>query len=204
MPTFHFSVDPPAQQTFTDFQNLNAFSDSQLETFIDIILNYLTSDATTSGDLLESVGQFAGSNGMALGTLKSTVNSLLNFFKAATRSNLVPQHVKEDAVNLGTAEDKATKIAAKYKSKFIQISRTMIGQTLNVNQLVDLDWNFGITAASSEVGKIGSAHLHLKLVLDKGNSTTEEVYMELTLQQFYQFLHEMQRAKSNLEFFTTG
>jgi hypothetical protein len=80
MPTFHFTADSPAQQTFTDFQNLNAFSESQLEAFIDIILNYLTSDAT-SGDLLELVVQFASANGMALGALKSNVNSLLNFFK---------------------------------------------------------------------------------------------------------------------------
>ncbi|CAB1336308.1 unnamed protein product [Coregonus sp. 'balchen'] len=41
----------------------------------------------------------------------------------------------------------------------------------------------------------------LKLVIRKGNST-ENVYMELTLPQFYNFLHEMERAKASMDCFS--
>lgn len=72
---------------------------------------------------------------------------------------------------------------------------------MNVNQLVDIEWKSGISVSTSEIGKVGSAFLQLKLVLDKGNNTFEDVYMELSLPQFYEFLREMQKAKSNLDFF---
>jgi hypothetical protein len=72
-----------------------------------------------------------------------------------------------------------------------------------INPLVDMQWKFGITASNSELNKVGTTYLQLKLVFDKGNNTTEDVYMELTLPMFYQFLHEMQKAKTNLEFFNS-
>jgi hypothetical protein len=66
-----------------------------------------------------------------------------------------------------------------------------------------MEWKFGVTAASDEVGQVGSTFLHLKLVVDKGFSAQatvgesesagggsagkarvlEDVYMELTLPQ---------------------
>uniref|UniRef100_A0AAY4D1G8 Nucleolar protein 4-like b n=1 Tax=Denticeps clupeoides TaxID=299321 RepID=A0AAY4D1G8_9TELE len=76
-----------------------------------------------------------------------------------------------------------------------------IGQTLMVNQLVDMEWKFGVTVGTSEIQKLGNIFLQLKLVIRKGN-TTENVYMELTLPQFYNFLHEMERAKASMECFS--
>ncbi|XP_073861137.1 COMM domain-containing protein 7 isoform X15 [Macaca fascicularis] len=40
----------------------------------------------------------------------------------------------------------------------------------------------------------------LKLVVKKGNQT-ENVYIELTLPQFYSFLHEMERVRTSMECF---
>jgi len=201
MPTFHFTNEQPSQQIFRDFQILNSFSDNQLEQLVDLILSYLTNDSGVS-DLMELLSTFGNANAISLNSLKSISNGILNFFKGAIRANLSLTLVKEDLLNLGLTEENAIRISSKYKSKFIEMSRAMIGQTLNVNQLVDLEWSFGVTASSSELGKIGSTYLQLKLVLDKGNNTTEDVHMDLTLSQFYEFLHEMQKAKANLDFFS--
>ena len=75
-----------------------------------------------------------------------------------------------------------------------------------------------VTAADSDMDKVGNSFLQLKMVLNKG-SGTEEVFMgksmyglniiiytiffvcvELTLPQFYSFLHEMEKAKASLEY----
>uniref|UniRef100_A0A3P9IAV7 COMM domain containing 7 n=1 Tax=Oryzias latipes TaxID=8090 RepID=A0A3P9IAV7_ORYLA len=58
-----------------------------------------------------------------------------------------------------------------------------------------------VTVGTSEIQKVGSIFLQLKLVTRKGNST-ENIYMELTLPQFYKFLHEMERAKASMECFS--
>jgi len=51
------------------------------------------------------------------------------------------------------------------------------------------------------MAKVGASFLQIKMVLDKGNNTTEDVHLELSLPQFYEFLAQMQKAKANLEFF---
>ena len=42
-----------------------------------------------------------------------------------------------------------------------------------------------------------------ELVLDKGNNVREDVFMELTLPQFYQFLAQMESAKQHLDFLSS-
>ena len=85
------------------------------------------------------------------------------------------------------------------------MSRVAAGQSLSVNQLVDMEWRFGgiiiilyimdkytfyinsfikvhgyfqpsVTAANSDMDKVGNSFLQLKMVLNKG-SGTEEVFM---------------------------
>uniref|UniRef100_A0A667YIW9 COMM domain containing 7 n=1 Tax=Myripristis murdjan TaxID=586833 RepID=A0A667YIW9_9TELE len=89
----------------------------------------------------------------------------------------------------------------KWALHYAVLSRQAVGQTLMVNQLVDMEWKFGVTVGTSEIQKVGNIFLQLKLVVRKGNST-ENVYMELTLPQFYNFLHEMERAKASMECFS--
>lgn len=75
----------------------------------------------------------------------------------------------------------------------------MAGQVFNINQLIDMDWKFAVTAGTSDMNQVGHSFLQLKLVLDKGNKELENVCLELTLPQFYSFLHEMEKAKASLE-----
>ncbi|KAF0036025.1 hypothetical protein F2P81_011337 [Scophthalmus maximus] len=56
------------------------------------------------------------------------------------------------------------------------LSRLAVRQTLMVNQLVDMEWKFGVTVGTSEIQKVGNIFLQLKLVVRRGNST-ENVYM---------------------------
>ena len=63
-----------------------------------------------------------------------------------------------------------------WKSNLLAISRSAMSQTITVNQLVDMEWRFGVTASSSEMQKVGSSFLQLKLLLNKGNKT-EDVFI---------------------------
>ncbi|MEE6524112.1 hypothetical protein FKM82_023348, partial [Ascaphus truei] len=56
------------------------------------------------------------------------------------------------------------------------LTRLAVGRTLNINQLVDMEWKFGVTAASSELQKAGSIFLQLKMIIKKGH-VSEPVYV---------------------------
>ncbi|KAK3273013.1 hypothetical protein CYMTET_18723 [Cymbomonas tetramitiformis] len=66
-------------------------------------------------------------------------------------------------------------------------------------KLVDLDWKFAVTASSDELQVVGGSLLQLKMSLDTGDGKIEHVAMEMTLPQFYQFLHEMGKMKAVMD-----
>ncbi|XP_072270346.1 COMM domain-containing protein 7 [Pyxicephalus adspersus] len=119
----------------------------------------------------------------------------------ALKRNLKSEELKADLIVLGLHEEKAAYFADEWSHNAATLSGLAVSRTLSINQLVDMEWKFGVTAASSELEKAGSIFLQLKMVIRKG-SQLEPVYVELTLPQFYSFLHEMERAKNSLECFT--
>ena len=51
--------------------------------------------------------------------------------------------MKEDLLQLGLSEEKGEWVATQWKTNFQAMSRVAAGQSLTVNQLVDMEWRFG-------------------------------------------------------------
>lgn len=68
------------------------------------------------------------------------------------------------------------------------------------SKIVDVDWKFGVTASTSEEDKVGTSYLHLKITTESSNKQLNHVYLEMSLPQFYSFLHELEKAKASLDF----
>ena len=69
---------------------------------------------------------------------------------------------------------------------------------MDAARLVDVDWTFGVTASSSEHAAVGSTYVQVRLAVQRG-AALEYVHLELTLEKFYDFLHELERAKAQLD-----
>ncbi|XP_051887607.1 COMM domain-containing protein 7 isoform X1 [Pristis pectinata] len=199
MHKLHFSGESMSEALSSDIQTLNKLSNQQFSALTEIIFRFVT-EPTESVRLLSELSEFASQNGMSSGPLKNIVKSVLLIPNGALKRNLTAEHVKADFITLGLSEEKAGCFADQWKLHSAVLSRLALGQTMTVNQLVDMEWKFGVTAGSSELQKVGSIFLQLKLVIKKGNKS-EIIYMELTLPQFYNFLHEMEQAKTSLECF---
>ncbi|XP_032376149.1 COMM domain-containing protein 7 [Etheostoma spectabile] len=194
----HFTKDVLPDSVSTDFQNLNKLNEQQFLRLIKILFQFLLEPKETEGSC-SSLVSLLGNMGEC-GPLRSCEERLL-VPQGALKKNLTAEQIKEDLVTLGLNEDKAAHFSQQWGEHYAALSRLAVGQTLMVNQLVDMEWKFGVTVGTSEVQKVGNIFLQLKLVVRKGNST-ENVYMELTLPQFYNFLHEMERAKASMECFS--
>ncbi|KAE8746370.1 hypothetical protein FOCC_FOCC006865 [Frankliniella occidentalis] len=77
-----------------------------------------------------------------------------------------------------------------------------MADSIEMNKVVDVDWKFGVTASTSEEDKVGTSYLHLKITVESGDKQHKNVYLEMTLPQFYSFLHELEKAKASLDFLT--
>lgn len=175
-------------------------STQQFVQLTEILFNFLLEPKETDR-FLEQLGEFAGKNRMSAGPLRNLMKSVLLVPHGALKKNLTADQVKDDLLTLGLNEEKAMHLSQQWGAHYAVLSRLAVGQTLMVNQLVDMEWKFGVTVGTSEIQKVGNIFLQLKLVIRKGNST-ENVYMELTLPQFYNFLHEMERAKASMDCFS--
>lgn len=196
----HFTKDTLPDSVSTDFQTLNKFTEQQFVSLTELLYQFLL-EPKESERFLAQLSEFAGENGMGAGPLRGLMKSILLLPHGALKKNLTAEQVKEDLLSLGLNEDKATHFSDQWRVHYPLLSRLAVGQTLTVNQLVDMEWKFGVTVGTSELQKAGNIFLQLKLVVRKGN-TTENVFMELTLPQFYNFLHEMERAKASMDCFS--
>ncbi|NXC15454.1 COMD7 protein, partial [Corythaeola cristata] len=175
-------------------------SSQQFSALTEVLFRFLTEPKEVER-FLTQLSDFATMNKISLGPLKNIVKSILLVPNGALKRNLSSEQVRADFIALGLSEEKASYFAEQWKVHSPTLTRLAVGQTLVINQLMDMEWKFGVTAGSSELEKVGSIFLQLKLVVKKG-SQMENVYIELTLPQFYSFLHEMERVKTSLESFS--
>ncbi|XP_023405912.1 COMM domain-containing protein 7 isoform X2 [Loxodonta africana] len=192
------SREADAFDRHTTHYNFRAYK--QFSALTEVIFHFLAEPKEVER-FLAQLSEFATTNQISLGPLRSTVKSLLLVPNGALKKSLTAEQVRADFITLGLSEDKATYFSEKWKQKSPTLARWAIGQTLMVNQLIDMEWKFGVTSGSSELEKVGSIFLQLKLVVKKGNQT-ENLYIELTLPQFYSFLHEMERVRASMECFS--
>ncbi|XP_041700857.1 COMM domain-containing protein 7-like [Coregonus clupeaformis] len=114
-----------------------------------------------------------------------------------------------------------------WKFQYPVLSRLAVRQTLMVNQLVDMEWKFGVYVSSSlnwssERGTTENVYMGESLTLAVPFSSQHVIgslcllflvsltdlvsffvlSSELTLPQFYNFLHEMERAKASMDCFS--
>uniref|UniRef100_A0A672HQS5 COMM domain containing 7 n=1 Tax=Salarias fasciatus TaxID=181472 RepID=A0A672HQS5_SALFA len=188
----HFNRDVLPDSVSSDFSKLNKFSEQQFQRLIEILFQFLL-EPKEAERFMQQLSEFAAEQGLSAGPLKSLMKSVLLLPQGAVKKNLTSEQIRDDLLTLGRT--------VSWGENCGSLSRLAVGQTLMVNQLVDLEWKFGVTVGTSEVQKAGNIFLQLKLVVRRGSST-ENVYMELTLPQFYNFLHEMERAKASMECFS--
>lgn len=102
-------------------------------------------------------------------------------------------------VEIGLVEI-ATKIISKlWRRRFALITSSLLSRSITNNQLVDMEWTFGVTAASDDCDNVGKTYLQLKLILE-GENGRKTIFIELSLDQFYQFLASMEKCRSYLDY----
>jgi len=74
---------------------------------------------------------------------------------------------------------------------------------LILENLSDMEWNIAVTAASSNDDGVGKTKLNFKYAMECGGEK-QNVIMQLSPQEFYKLLHEMDRVKGNLQSLTGG
>ncbi|GAB5354728.1 hypothetical protein AAMO2058_000144300 [Amorphochlora amoebiformis] len=184
------SSGSPDQKIVSDLQNLDKLSEQQLQQIVGFTLTTLTHGQLPE----EQISEFAKENGIKPKGLKQMLSGLLFFLSDCLRRNLSAESVSGDLIKMGIKEKAASVVGKLWKGKFAKLAKVMKEKTLKVNELVDLQWKFGVTASSDSLQQVNTCFLQLKFVINTGNGV-EDVLMEMTLPQFYKFLQQMEQAQ---------
>ena len=74
----------------------------------------------------------------------------------------------------------------KWEKHYQELKESSENQSLIINQLVDIEWKFGVTASTNAVDKLGNPFLQLKLVYNQGGQL-ESRHLGKTLYFTYYF-----------------
>jgi hypothetical protein len=108
--------------------------------------------------------------------------------------------LEDRSLSLNLQANVITIITKLWKKKSSSIATSLLARTLSNNQLIDLDWSFGVTAASDDCDHVGKTFLQIKLTVDRGAEGPKEIFMELSLEQFYSFLASMEKCRTYLDY----
>uniref|UniRef100_A0A8C5S2B6 COMM domain containing 7 n=1 Tax=Laticauda laticaudata TaxID=8630 RepID=A0A8C5S2B6_LATLA len=133
----------------------------QFSTLLEVLFQFLQEPKEVER-FLAHLSEFATGNKISLGPLKSIVKSLLLVPSGALKRSLTAEQVRADLITLGLSNEKARYFEEQWKENSSALSRLAVEQTLMVNQLIDMEWKFGVTAGSSELGKVGSIFLQVR------------------------------------------
>jgi hypothetical protein len=129
------------QQLAADVQNLNAFSAKQLEAFVGLAVSFLTQAG--GSDAHEQLAAFTAEHRVNRKAVDSCLRALLYFFAAALKESRSQAQVRQDLAKLGMDEERAALVASVFEKNMASMSASLIGRTLSVNELVDMEWKFG-------------------------------------------------------------
>ena len=119
--------------------------------------------------------------------------------QGALREGWTSQKLEESCNKLNIPNNTTIALVEEWNKNKIQMISSLLSKTITANKLIDLDWTFGVTASSNDCDQVGKTFLQLKLTLDEGGQPNH-VFMELSLEQFYQFLAQMENCKAYLDF----
>lgn len=187
----------PSDATLADVKALNKLNPTQFAEMLDMTFAFLLNgDSAALAGALES---FSAKHGANLTALKSCSQTLLAIPAEAVRRGLTESQLRQDLDALGLEASRAAALADRWTASYAALSRVCARRTPRPNQLLDVEWKFGVTVASSE-HELKSSFVQLKLSLeDRQAGAPREVHVEMNLPQFYSLCHEMEQAKRTLQ-----
>ena len=114
-------------------------------------------------------------------SLKRVLKSLLLFVSGAIKYNLSVTSVESDLTEFGLDSDHISVFTKSWNAHYVKLNRSAVKSSLSINEVIDMEWKFGVSASSDSCKKLGTTFLQLKLVIDKGNDKTEDVVMGMYL-----------------------
>ena len=122
----------------------------------------------------------------------------LQVFREAAQRGLTADQLEAELCSAGLSEALSAAAGRSWSLLGAEAHRALAASAIDASRLVDAEWTFGVTASSSEHSAVGTTYVQLRLAV-AGPRGLEYEHMELSLPRFYEFVHDLERAKAQLD-----
>jgi hypothetical protein len=141
------------------------------------------------------------------------LNALISRFFLVLNNGASLEYLRKSALSLGLNAEAIQLLSLNWNAFSNKIVSHLFSKIITKNRLIDMDWSFGVTAASDDCDHVGKTYLQLKLTIEEDHNNTEsttgeqitkvgprDIFLELTLDQFYQFLASLEKCRTFLDY----
>ncbi|XP_039263848.2 COMM domain-containing protein 7-like [Styela clava] len=198
MSSFNFCKDQPPDEIISMLQKTNKLNEEQYGKLQDITFSFLTNSISAEAFDRE-LNNYADSYGIKATPLKNMAKILIIVANAMIKKNLSVVQVESDLKQMNMNDSHINTFCAKWKTDIAKMRFSLLMGSTRGRKMTGLDWKFGVTASSSENKKVGTCFIQMKFTLEGEDRKIEDIEVELSLPQFYDFMHEIEKAKISLE-----
>ena len=159
-----------------------------------IVLSFLVSP--TSYDVQAQLNAYADATpGVGAAALKAGTRGLMVLYHEFMKEGLTATQVRTrcgEVGDRGLGPHVTNAAVEAWGQKTSRVAASLIARTVAANKLVDIDWSFGVTVASSDNNQVGKTYLQLRLTVDEQSRGHCVYFVEMTVEQFYAFLAAME------------
>jgi hypothetical protein len=156
--------------------------------------------SASSVDLQEELEKLSSGCSVKPSMLRAAISEMVVFYDLA-RSKGWASPMLSDHLQSAQVPEAVVGIASEmFGNNQGRIAAASLSKTLKANQLVDMDWIFGVTASSDSCDEVGKTYLQLKLTFEQEvGSGGRHMHLEMSVDQFFAFLSSMEKCKQYMD-----
>ncbi|XP_045129797.1 COMM domain-containing protein 7-like [Portunus trituberculatus] len=98
----------------------------------------------------------------------------------------------------GLQEDRIRLLLTQH-DQLVKSSNVQKQTSIPSEELVDIHWKLGVVAGSSEEGEAGRTFVQVNFICQAPGGSRSAKLVEMSLDKFYDFLHQFEKCKASLE-----
>ena len=193
-------------QEETDMSELAALINTSCSAVGDVVVPKLSQATLTflmdpnPGVLEADMAAVTEKYGLSKSVVQGLSKHLIVIWQNAIREGWDETRLKAMTESSGLSSAVSVALGKHWKKCSKLVASSGPGRSIEGNEVVDMDWSFGVTAASNDSGNIGKTFLQMRLtLLDKTTENVRNVFLELSLEQFYHFLAQLEGCKTAID-----
>lgn len=131
---------------------INDLENEYIDKLVNMVIEFMISKNAVA--FQKSLETFAGYGVLAPPTLKLVSRAFIILFEGGMKDGWSATQLHDKCIHMNIDGDKCEVIKSVWQKHSSHMASTLLAKTIAANELIDVDWSFGVTASSSDCDQV--------------------------------------------------